>query len=57
VAQSTERDPHTLVASAENLHQVVSMLRPDLVLLPRRDIEEAIMILIEARERQGHPKG
>lgn len=41
----------TIVASRENLHEVVASLRPDLRLVTRRELDTAIALLVDARER------
>lgn len=38
-----------LVATTENLYEVVAMLRPDLCLIPRRQLDAAVAALIDAR--------
>jgi hypothetical protein len=44
----------TMVANRDNLHEVVAALRPDLRLLSRKELDQAIALLVDARER-GRP--
>jgi hypothetical protein len=44
----------TMIANRDNLHEVVAALRPDLRLMTRKELDQAIALLVDARER-GRP--
>lgn len=46
---NTTLPPGSLIATAENLHEIVAMLRPDLCLMSRRAVDTALSKLVEAK--------
>ena len=53
--RNTPKESESLAATSENIYEVVAMLRPDLCLVPKRVIDGAIALLVQARHPSTEP--